>query len=112
MNPEQRHCTNPLSRDAEHHDRQWASGHLYLTYLRFGRFVFLHEEKNERCRDKADCDQQSDEEIRSHSNGAFPGASWFAATSCPRPTVSRLLSKTLVEHRHQLSPSRCCRAPQ
>jgi hypothetical protein len=48
------------------------SGRPRLTLdLRFGRFVFVHEVKNERCRGKADCDQESDEEIRSHSKGVL-----------------------------------------
>jgi len=48
------------------------SGRLRLTLdLRFGRLVFVHEVKNEHCRGKADCDQESDEEIRSHSKGAL-----------------------------------------
>lgn len=48
------------------------SGRLRLTLdLRFGRLVFVHEVKNERCRGKADCDQESDEEIQSHSKGAL-----------------------------------------
>jgi hypothetical protein len=48
------------------------SGRLHLTLdLRFGRLVFVHQVKNERCRGKADCDQESDEEIRSHSKAAL-----------------------------------------
>ena len=35
------------------------------------RAARVHEVKNEHCRGKADCDQESDEEIRSHSKGAL-----------------------------------------
>jgi hypothetical protein len=48
------------------------SGRLRLTVnLRFRRLVFFHETKNKRCRGKADCDRESDEEIRSHSKGVL-----------------------------------------
>jgi hypothetical protein len=81
-------------------------------YLRFGRFVFLHEEKNERCRDEADCEQQSDEEMRSHgfyasfasrdsANSAthrLSAASLEVSGVGPRPIASRLPSKTLVSY--------------